>query len=178
MTGQPFVWAARDAAVRGRVLVMVRKLCVQWVPFVHRCACATASRCPSRRGAEAAPYDFLRSAPAPRGPTELSPSASAAAIRVHATRPPAGPRIEMQGLHHCTERTARRAQPQQSSIGERIAAPASNRAARRRRAREPCGHHPALAMRRCSSLSQAPTPRRPPTSPRRPTGGRPPSSLH
>ena len=48
MTGQPFVWAARDAAVRGRVLVMVRKLCVQWVPFVHRCACATASRCPSR----------------------------------------------------------------------------------------------------------------------------------
>ena len=103
-------------------------------------------------GCEAAPYDFLRSAPAPRGPTELSPSASAAAGRLHATRSPAGPRIEMQGLHHCTERTARRAQRQQSSIGERIAAPASNRAARRRRAREPCSHHPALAMRRCSSL--------------------------
>ena len=53
----------------------------------------------------------------------------------------------MQGLHHCTARTARRAQPQQSSIGERIAAPASNRAARRRaRAMQPppCLGHAAL----------------------------------
>ena len=60
----------------------LRAIIVSISAFVHRCACATASRCPSRRGAEAAPYDFLRSAPAPRGPTELSPSAFAAAGRV------------------------------------------------------------------------------------------------
>ena len=68
--------------------------------FVHRCARDDSlSMSIETGGCEAAPYDFLRSAPAPRGPTELSPSAFAAAARVHATRPPAGPRIEMQGLH-------------------------------------------------------------------------------
>ncbi len=34
--------------------------------FVHRCARATASRCPSRRGAEAAPHGFLRARFRPR----------------------------------------------------------------------------------------------------------------
>ena len=65
------------------LLFMVRKLCVQWVPI-----CAPLWRAATsidRELPEAAPYDFLRSAPAPRGPTECSEgstSAPAAAARV------------------------------------------------------------------------------------------------
>ena len=151
-------WAAFFFAAQRRSVCDAVLLWFASYYCVDKCFCAplrvrdSLSMSIETGGCEAAPYDFLRSAPAPRGPRRIPRSASAAAGRVHATRPPAGPRIEMQGLHHCTERTARRAQRQQSSIGERIAAPASNRAARRRRAREPCSHHPALAMRCCSSL--------------------------
>ena len=52
------MWAARDAAVRGRVLFMVRELCaLLWCFFCAPLRCATTEEEP-----EAAPHDFLRGA--------------------------------------------------------------------------------------------------------------------
>ena len=66
MLGSLFFGLARGA-VRCRVLFMVRELCV--IVSLLLCTAAratTASRCPSRRGAEAAPHGFLRARFRPR----------------------------------------------------------------------------------------------------------------
>ena len=97
--GSLFCGVRAAAAVRGRVLFMVRELCVQWVPFFAplRSMAASTSSMESRAGGCPVRFSAIRAAP--RGPTDCYRSASAAAGLVSNDGPGPRPESQMQRLH-------------------------------------------------------------------------------